>query len=116
MNDAISSALALAPLALAQTPAIGATELGQWLLAAAAVAVIANQGMAFFKNILGGFARKRSAPDEASPTQESCDQKHAKVDARAEALRMEIKNDIKGIHTRIDAILAATSRLEGKTL
>ncbi len=115
MDHPISSIVSVAPLVLAQIPAVGATEVGQWLLAGAAVAVIANQGMSFFKNLTGGFARKRSAADPDFSTRELCDQRHLMVDARLESQRMEIKSDIKGIHNRIDDVLKAVSRLEGRT-
>lgn len=132
MNDTISAAAALAPLVLAQVPSVSATELGQWLLVGAALAVIANQGMSFFKNLTGQFARKNPAPADSQTSVAECIQKHAALDgkhaalsaqivqvtsdseARSEKLRLEVKNDVKGIHQRIDSILAGVSRLEGK--
>lgn len=126
MNNAISSALSLAPIVLAQSPAIGATELGQWLLAGAAVAVIANQGFSFFRNVTGGFQRKQSTSDDTYTPTSVCNKQHtgltaqiAKLstdaEARSEKLRLELKDDVKGIHKRIDDVLRGVSRLEGKT-
>ena len=37
-----------------------------------------------------------------------------KAEENTEALRLEIKNDVKGIHDRINDVLKAVSRLEGK--
>ncbi len=124
MNDAISASLALAPLALAQAPAIGATEIGQWLLVAAAIAVIANQGMAFFRNLTSQFTKKPSSDSYTS--QMECEKKHAAIasqldtfstdaETRNEKLRLELKGDVQGIHKRIDDVLKGMSRLEGKT-
>ena len=126
LNNAVSSAIALVPLALAQVPAVGASELGNWLLACAAAAVIANQGMMFFKNLTGSFARKQTPSVDAYQSLGDCEKKHALItkqiagisgesEIRFEKLRLELKDDVKGIHKRIDDVLRGVSRLEGKT-
>jgi hypothetical protein len=114
MNNAISSALSLAPLVLAQSPAIGATELGQWLLAGAAVAVIANQGMAFFKNIMGGFAKKQTPHDERMPTIAECIKYHTEEAQKIVLLREEWEKQRTALHGRINAIAENVAFIRGK--
>lgn len=119
--------LAILPLLLGQMPAVTSSELGGWLLSAAAMAVIANQGIAFWKNISGGL-KEMPPPGETYVHKTVCKLLHIGVEKRlgeqserigqseeaTEALRLEIKNDVRGIHDRINAILAALGELKGK--
>lgn len=124
MHEPILSALALTPLVLAQMPNIGANELGQWLLAAAAAAVIANQGMAFFRNVTDSFAKKRAPRAENSPSEEDCLKRHLALDQRLlsaesafivkiEQLRLEMKDDNRRVHNRVDEVVKGVARIEG---
>jgi hypothetical protein len=124
LSEPVSSALALAPLVLAQMPAVSANELGQWLLAAAAAAVIANPGMAFFRGVTDAFARKRAPRNEDSPTIEECNKRHTALDsrlvetsalfiARIEQLRLEMKDDNQRVHNRVDEVVRGVARIEG---
>jgi len=127
MNNSISSFVSLTPLLLGQMPAVSSSELGGWLLSAAAVAVIANQGMMFWKNISGGL--KETPPPAQTYVQKTvCKLLHIGVETKireqserietaeenTEALRREIKDDVKGIHDRINIILEAVGELKGK--
>jgi hypothetical protein len=114
MNDAISSALSLAPLVLAQSPVIGATELGQWLLVGAAVAVILNQGMGAFKNITGEFARKQTPREEGVPTAIDCEKKHLAIAAQFQTLQKEWEADREKLHKRINTIAEGVTYIRGK--
>jgi hypothetical protein len=42
------------------------------------------------------------------------DRTEARHEARTEALRIEIKEDVKGVHGRIDDVMRGLSRIEGK--
>ena len=124
MNNTISSLASLLPLCMAQLPAAKPTEIGTWLLSAAAVTVIASQGIALWNQITGRFKeRETSGPSyvqvrdctrshtDLATTIEKQEDRHQQ---RTEALRLEIKNDIKGVHDRINEVLAGVSRVEGK--
>jgi hypothetical protein len=127
MNNPISSFIALMPLAIGQMPAASESEIGRWLLAFAAVAVIANQGITFWKNISGGL--KETPPPAQTYVQKTiCKLLHIEIDKHhreeteridkaeenTEALRREIKDDIRGIHDRINLILCVVGELKGK--
>ncbi|MCX6994152.1 MAG: hypothetical protein NT011_13560 [Kiritimatiellaeota bacterium] len=124
-GSVVGSALSLAPLVLAQAPGVGATELGMWLLAGAALTVMANQGFSFFKNLTGGFARKQPKNGEKLLTTEDCDkkhaaiaevenQKHAAITEEIKAIRTEWKSDRKDMHTRIDDVAINVAFIRGK--
>ena len=113
-GSVVGSTLSLVPLVLAQAPSVGATELGMWLLAGAALTVMANQGFSFFKNLTGGFARKQTPRDEKTPSADDCLKKHLMVDAKFEAQRIEWENNRKDLHSRINAIAQGVARIEGK--
>lgn len=119
MNNSITSFVSLAPLALGQMPAVSSTELGSWLLAAAAVAVIANQAILLWRNISGGL-KEMPPPADTYVTKTVCKIIHSEVaknlaqnEDHIEGLRREIKEDVKGIHNRINDVLTAVSRLQG---
>ncbi len=120
------SLIPLAPLILGQIPAVSSTELGSWLFVLACVLATANYGFTFWKNITGGLQKKQSTRDDVYTSLADCEEKHAAItmqlfkhstdtEARFEKLRLELKEDVKGIHKRIDAVLSGVMRLEGKT-
>jgi len=116
--------LSLTPLILGQMPAVSSTELGSWLLCGACVLVILNQGADFWRKNL----KEQPTPAKTYVMRTVCKLLHVGVDekfdehsariekasADTEALRKEIKSDVKGIHDRIDVILEAVSQLKGK--
>lgn len=119
------SLIPILPLVLGQMPSVSATELGQWLFCAACVLVILNYGISFWKNISGGLQKKQSARDDVYPSLSDCERKHSAISSqiselstdaqsRSENLRLELKEDIKGIHKRIDAVFNGILRLERK--
>ena len=113
-------------MVLAQS-GVGATELGQWLLVAAAAAVIANQGTTCFKNLIAGLQKKHTPRSEGMPDMAFCDERHHDIDGRItgldrilssklDAMRTEMKSDLKGVHSRVDDVMKGVARIEGKIL
>jgi hypothetical protein len=124
---------------LAQLPTISSGDLGGWLIAAAAVLVIAERGFAFWKNHL----REQPPPSQTYMTKTDCHLAHAAtkeelkrladdvehlkaarsetnnvVAAATENLRREMNESFRRVHQRIDelpdkiiAILANTKAL-----
>jgi hypothetical protein len=128
LSEHVSSALALTPLVLGQLlPQVSSGELGQWIVVAAAAAVIANQGAALWKTLSGGL-KEQPPPAETYMTKALCLAQHAGLDRRMESgsnrmsgietsikeLRQEFKADMRGMHDRTNAILAGVARLEGR--
>lgn len=118
--------LTIAPLILGQVPQVSATELGQWLFCAACVLVILNYAMSFWKNITGGL--KETPPPAQTYVQRTiCKLLHIGIEKKiseqseriekaeedTHSLRLEMKNDVKGIHDRINEVFKAVSRIEG---
>lgn len=106
----------IAPLVLGQFPQVSATELGGWLLCAACVLVILNQGADFWRKNL----KEKPTPADTYVDKTVCKIIHAEANKKLEksensleALRKEIKADVKGIHDRINDVLKAVSRMEG---
>jgi hypothetical protein len=125
MSDIISATTAIAPLILAQTAAAQPDQPAVWwILGLAGAAVIFNQIAQSWHTLTGRFKRLESSGPRC-PTEAECDARHRLVEehlvkigdqaqARSEALRQEIKKDVSGVHTRIDDVLRAVSRIEGK--
>ncbi len=120
MNSSISSFVALSPLILGQFPAASESEIGRWLLVAAAVAVIANQGITFWKNISGGL-KEMPPPADTYVQKTVCKIIHTNTTQHLkeyreenQELRKKMSEDVKGIHERVDSILDAVGQLKGK--
>lgn len=128
LSEPVSSALALTPLVLGQfLPSVSSGELGQWIVVAAAVAIIANQGASLWKTMTGGL-KEKPPPAETYMTKTLCASQHAGLERQMESgsnrmggleasikeLRQEFKADMRGMHDRTNAILAGVARLEGR--
>jgi len=124
MNDLLSNVISLAILPLAASlPDSEQSAAIWWLFGLAAVAVVFNQVSAAWSRLSGRFAERQS--DDPRPVSEAaCKERHASADNRmatmesriqkaTEGLRLEVKQDVKGIHSRIDDILAAVHELRG---
>ena len=103
----------LAPLFLGQI-SVGTSELGQWLFCAACATVIVNYGFTLFRNLTGGFARKRAAADDDSPSQSECDRRHAAIEAKFTTIQGEWKKDRQDLHTRMNSIAEGVAFIRGK--
>ena len=145
MHELMAAGFGITPLVLAalfgrnlggeaQPEAAGAGILVWWLIGLAGVAVILNQVAGAWRNMTGRFQEKESPHQYRK--REDCLQIHAgiKHDITAlrnqseqsdTALRLEVKEDIGGIHRRIDGlqtqftghsnkVVGAVERLGGK--
>ena len=109
---------------LAQVPAATRSDIVTVLLGGAALAVIANQVQQLWRSNTSAF-RRESAGAVEYQSRENCDKMHAGLGSqlsnmdraatnRVDALRLEIKQDMGGVHRRVDEILAAVSDLAGQ--
>jgi hypothetical protein len=107
-------------LAQAGINGITETELGKALLVIMALAVIVNQIWTVVEKIID---RVKSKPTDLSGVAglAVCEERHKKIDSDIKAfssdldeLKQDMREDNKGIHKRIDDILRAVSRVEGK--
>jgi uncharacterized protein HemX len=125
MTDLISATAALSPLVLAQTAAAQPDQPAVWwIIGLAGAAVIFNQVAQSWKTLTNRF-RERDSGGPRSPTEAECESRHnlistqlqnitEQAQGRSESLRQEIKKDLGGVHQRIDEVLRAVARLEGK--
>ena len=125
MNDLLSSCVGLSlPLLTAQMPSTEQSAAIWWLFGLAAVAIMFNQISSAWARLSGKFAERPSIEPRAV-TELACKDRHAGLDARlvkmeerlqssTEALRLEVKGDIKGVHSRVDDILGAVRELSGR--
>ena len=108
---------------LAQVPAATRSDIVTVLLGGAALAVIANQVQQLWRSNTSAFRRESGTVEYQS--RENCDKMHAGLGSqlsnmdraatnRVDALRLEIKQDMGGVHRRVDEILAAVSDLAGQ--
>jgi len=106
-------------------------QMATWLICAASLVGFAYYGVSLWKMLFGKFAEREIPPREYVPLP-GCRDKHKQVDEaieriRAEAhgrietifteiktQRLETKTDIGEVHSRINDVLAAVSRLAGK--
>ena len=107
-------------LAEAGINGITETELGKALLVIMALAVIVNQVWTVAEKII---ERIKTKPADLTGLAglEVCEERHKKINADLEGLgtdlvdlKRDMREDNKGIHKRIDDILRAVSRVEGK--
>lgn len=107
-------------LATAGINGITESELGKALLVIMALAVIVNQVWTVVEKILD---RVKSKPADLSGLAglEVCEERHKKINADLAGLgddlidlKRDMREDNKGLHKRIDDILRAVSRVEGK--
>ena len=132
MNNLLSTGLSLSPIMLAQfVPSASHSQILTVLLGGAALLVIANQAFSFWKNATGNL-KEIPPPAQTYVPITRCAEEHkknadehtsmaatlrtigAEALQRSDAVRKEIKDDVKGIHARIDDVLKAVSRLEGR--
>jgi hypothetical protein len=76
--------------------------------------VIVNYGFTLFRNLTGGFARKRAAADDDSPSQSECDRRHAAIEAKFTTIQGEWKKDRQDLHTRMNSIADNVAFIRGK--
>jgi hypothetical protein len=83
-----------------------------WIAGLTAAAVIFNQVFQAWGSLTGRFARRI----EGDPvvTQLACKEEHKREEQRRENLRLEVKQDVRGIHSRIDDVLAAVAAVRGE--
>ena len=128
MSDIFSSLTALSLPILAQLA--GGQGQGQanspavwWLIGLAAVAVGFNQIASAWGRLTGRWQERPTG--ERLVTEEACRRRHENHEnhdesvkgaqaARIETLRLEVKEDVKGIHNRIDDIMGAVRDLRGR--
>lgn len=125
MNSFVGGLVLMVPLLLAQMPSASDTKMGvQWLVGAAAAAVMFNQVAQAWKTMTGKFS-KMSEPEGGYRTRHDCIEIHKALhadrvkvqDGLAQAdtaLRLELREDIKGIHRRIDDVLTAVANIGGQ--
>ena len=105
MSNLLASAAALAPLMIAQVPA-GASrnELMTVFLAIAALLVIANQAIVFARHF-------REQPPPAQTYATKAEMGRLEMDLRL--FNQQQDERASKIHSRVDQVLAAVSRIEG---
>jgi hypothetical protein len=124
IKNALDNLVPLLPMTVAQLGGVDANGLGAWLLGAMAVMVIVNQALTVWGKLSRGL-KEVPPPADTYATRELCDEKHEGIKSRLEKIdqdhqarvdRMERDYQItcRGIHSRINEVLAAVSRLEGK--
>jgi len=118
MSSVLSAIVPLVPALLAQMPTTTDTDRGmQWFVGAACFAVIFNQVAQAWKTMTGKFNRTQE-PDGGYRARKDCIEIHKglnadrretfnKLTAADNALRLEMRDDIKGIHARIDDLFEA---------
>lgn len=95
-----------------------------WILGAAGAATVFNQIVTAWNNLTGRF-KEREGQGPEYITRANCHDAHkmteqvikeleAKMEAKVNELHALIREDVKGAHKRIDIILSAVSKLEGK--
>jgi hypothetical protein len=121
MNDTLSNLLGLSLPIIAQlSPDRG--DAISWLVGLAAVAVAFNAITTAWGRLTGRFTENPLGP--RAVTEEQCHQQHVEAKResernekeqaeRTEALRLEIKSDVRGIHSRVDDILRAVAEVQG---
>lgn len=130
------------PLFLAEstTAEVKSSALGEWLVIGAAVLVIVQIGWGFLDRVRGGPMEKREVSfAEEFVTKQEMKQAHGRIERERKEvndeiakvrqdmrdsndklgdalrdLRLEIKQDNKGVHDRINEILEAVSELRGR--
>lgn len=122
MTDSISSSIGLAPLVLAQMPVANRSEVLIVLLGIAALAVIFNQVAAAWKTLTRGL-KESPPPAQTYRALIDCDDRHDSIDqaltaaaGRDEALRLEIKRDIGGVHEKINRAIECIGELRGAVM
>lgn len=124
IDKTIQSGLSLAPLLLAQLGGVSSTQLGDWLISGAAVMAMGYYGAMLWQSLTRGL-RIEPPPSTTYATIANCRASREKIydrmivldkamDEKNSALRLEIKGDIRGVHSRIDDVLAAVSDVSGQ--
>jgi len=131
MTETLAIPVALIPLSLAQIPDSTPAGMGNWLVECAAVLAIVYLVISLWKIISGHFAAREEPPREYV-TAAACSEKHrdhseeldeirAEAHKRIEAIygeikstRLETKNDIQAVHSRINDVLQAVADLGGQ--
>lgn len=128
MNNALGATAALLPCVIAQVPVASGSEVLTVLLGGAALVVIANQVLTFWKKINPG---EQPPPSQTYVSISACEKAHHATEVEACERRKELLGEIKGIrsvielfrkedeerarnvHRRIDSISERTSELNG---
>lgn len=128
MNNLLATTSALLPCVIAQVPVASGAEVLTVLLSGAALVVIANQVLTFWKKINPG---EQPPPSQTYVSLTNCEKAHRAAEAEAYERRKELLGEIKGIraaielfrkedeerarnvHRRIDGISERTSELNG---
>jgi hypothetical protein len=117
----IKDVIPLLPLVLAQSVgANSAPQFGWWLLGLAAAAVLLNQLAQAFRNLTGRFVERE--PEGGFRRRSDCIAIHEKLASQlaeicsnmrsaTEAQRKESRDDMGGVHRRIDALQTQISNL-----
>lgn len=118
LKSALENVAPLLPLVIGQ--AVGANEIGTWLLTAAAVAVIAHQLMGVVEKVRKLTAEK-PPPAETYATLVSCDLKHRDLDRQfaqhqhaLDDLQKQVRIDLKSIHDRINTVAERMGEIVGE--
>ena len=112
MNDLTGSIIPLAPFILAQFSAVTDAEIGKWLLIATAICVSINQLLGVWQKLFPG-KYEQEAKIARGRLHKRIDATGLRLEEKTQSLRLEVKEDIKGIHSRIDDVLTAVSELNG---
>lgn len=103
------------PLLMAQLPAVSPGELGSWVITAAAVLVIANQGLAMTERFRAS-VKERPDPQSTYISKPLCEAMHSGHEARVRKVETDqadlsrmIREEIRGLHGRIDELMQALS-------
>lgn len=107
MSDMVSNVAALLPMVIAQSAPdfSGRSEMMTVLLGGAALLVITNQAIVFFRNF-----REQPPPAQTYATKIELQE----LEAQINLFNQQQEARASKIHTRVDQVLAAVSRLEGK--
>lgn len=99
MNNTLSATSALLPCVIAQMPAASGSQVLTVLLGGAALVVIANQVLTFWKRINPG---EQPVPAQTYVPIATCEKLHRAADADAVLRRKELLGEIMGIRTLIE--------------
>jgi len=112
MTRIFTAFLPLLPLAMA--PSVGDSNVVvMWILGLAGVAVIFNQVATAWKTMTTGL-KEQPTPSQTYATKSDCATRHTNMEQRDSEREARHEAQVTAIHNRINQVLAAVSRLEGR--